>query len=119
MSRATGRAMSRASRVRARRRGARALAARSSRRERALLARLLVPRVALSVVVFGALGGCTTAGDILSVSDVKPWERDVLAREDMQLTVDAMDDAVDDHLYFSKEASRGGGSVRGGGCGCN
>lgn len=66
-----------------------------------------------------ALGGCTTAGDVFHLDDVKPWERDVLAREDMQLSTDAMDDAVDDHLYFSKEASTGGRGVRGGGCGCN
>ena len=65
------------------------------------------------------LGGCTTVGEVFSIDEVKPWERDVLAREDMQLVVDPMDDAVDDHLYFSREASSGGGSVRGGGCGCN
>ena len=73
----------------------------------ALLAALLAP------------GGCSTAGDMLTVAEVRPWERDVLAREDMQLVADPMDDAVDDHVYFSREASTGGGSVRGGGCGCN
>ena len=81
------------------------------------VARLLRPAAAL--VALAACGGCTTAGDIFAVSEVKPWERDALAREDMQLVTDAMDDAVDDHLYFSKEASTGGGNVRGGGCGCN
>ena len=28
-------------------------------------------------------------------------------------------DAVDDHIYFSKEGSTGGSDVGGGGCGCN
>ena len=77
-------------------------------------------RRALPLLLAGlAAGGCSTAGDILTVSEVRPWERDALAREDMQLVTDVMDDTVDDHLYFSKEASTGGGSVRGGGCGCN
>ena len=64
-------------------------------------------------------GGCATLDDALSVDEVKPWQRDVLARDDMQLVTDTMDDAVDDHLYFSREASTGGASVQGGGCGCN
>lgn len=50
---------------------------------------------------------------------VKPWQRDVLAREEMQLDADPLDAAIDDHLYFSKEASSGGRSFAGGGCGCN
>jgi len=66
-----------------------------------------------------AAGGCATVGDALSIDEVKPWQRDVLAREDMQLVTDTMDDAVDDHLYFSREASTGGVRVQGGGCGCN
>jgi Domain of unknown function (DUF4266) len=57
-------------------------------------------------------GGCASLG-------VKPWQRDVLAREDMQLNANPLDAAIDDHLYFSKEASSGGRSFAGGGCGCN
>jgi len=56
--------------------------------------------------------GCNSLG-------VKPWQRDVLAREDMQLSSDPLDAAIDDHMYFSKEASSGGRSFAGGGCGCN
>jgi Domain of unknown function (DUF4266) len=56
--------------------------------------------------------GCTSLG-------VKPWQRDVLAREEMQLDADPLDAAIDDHMYFSKEASSGGRSFAGGGCGCN
>ncbi len=58
------------------------------------------------------LSGCTSIG-------VKPWQRDVLAREEMQLDSDPLDTAIDDHMYFSKEASSGGRSFAGGGCGCN
>jgi len=53
-------------------------------------------------------GGCTT---------VKPWERDLHARPDMQPST--LDGAIDDHIYFSKEASSGGRGFGGGGCGCN
>ena len=69
--------------------------------------------------MMGVLSSCSTAGDILSVSEVKPWERGTLARDDMQLVNDSMEQSVDDHIYFSREASTGGVSVQGGGCGCN
>ena len=48
---------------------------------------------------------------------VKPWERDLHAREDMQ--PNSLDLAIDEHIYFSKEASSGGRGFGGGGCGCN
>lgn len=50
-------------------------------------------------------------------ASVKPWERDLHSREDMQ--PHALDAAIDDHIYFSKEASSGGRGFGGGGCGCN
>jgi len=56
--------------------------------------------------------GCTSMG-------VEPWERDILAKDEMQLTTDAIEAATDDHIYFSKEASSGGRGFGGGGCGCN
>lgn len=58
------------------------------------------------------ISGCSSLG-------VKPWERDVLAREDMALDNAPMDSSFDDHIYFSKEASSGGKGFGGGGCGCN
>lgn len=66
-------------------------------------------RVFLSLVVL-ALAGC---------AGVQPWERDVLARPEMSLDNAPLDAAVDDHIYFSKEASSGGRGFGGGGCGCN
>ena len=50
---------------------------------------------------------------------VEPWDRDILAKEEMQLTTDALEAGTDDHIYFSKEASSGGRGFGGGGCGCN
>ena len=70
------------------------------------------------VGVFCALLGMVVTTGCSSVG-VKPWQRDVLARREMQLDSDRLDAAIDDHLYFSKEASSGGRSFAGGGCGCN
>lgn len=56
--------------------------------------------------------GCANLG-------VKPWERDLLAKDEMALNVSPLDNALDDHIYFSKEASSGGRGFGGGGCGCN
>ena len=68
--------------------------------------------LALAMLAVAAVTGCSSLG-------VKPWQHDVLARQEMQLDSDPLDAAIDDHLYFSKEASSGGRSFAGGGCGCN
>lgn len=65
------------------------------------------------------LGGCAGPDAMLSFGEVKPWERGVLAGDSMQFVDDAMNSSVDDHMYFSREASTGGRGVQGGGCGCN
>ena len=63
-------------------------------------------------VVLAGLQGCAGFG-------VKPWNRNVLAQDDMQIDSDPLDTAIDEHIYFSKEASSGGQGFGGGGCGCN
>jgi hypothetical protein len=50
---------------------------------------------------------------------VKPWDKDLLAKQSMQPVPDFFENFYDEHIYFSKEASSGGQSVGGGGCGCN
>jgi len=50
---------------------------------------------------------------------VRPWERGLLADPAMQLLANPLEAEVDDHIYFSKEASSGGRGFGGGGCGCN
>jgi hypothetical protein len=57
------------------------------------------------------LAGC-------GITPVQPWQRDTLARAEMR-PLHPLDSAFDDHIYFSKEASSGGQSFAGGGCGCN
>ena len=64
----------------------------------------------LLCLILCALAGC---------AGVQPWERDVLARPEMSLDHAPLDAAIDDHIYFSKEASSGGRGFGGGGCGCN
>jgi thiol-disulfide isomerase/thioredoxin len=50
---------------------------------------------------------------------VRPWEKGVLALREMTFELDALELEIDDHIYFSKEASSGGRGFGGGGCGCN
>lgn len=47
------------------------------------------------------------------------WERGTLARTDMTLDSEGVDLDLDDHIYFSREATAGGRTFGGGGCGCN
>lgn len=60
----------------------------------------------------GALNGC-------AVQSVQPWEKDLLAKEEMQLVPDRTEEFFDSRVYFSREAAFGGKGVGGGGCGCN
>jgi starvation-inducible outer membrane lipoprotein len=53
------------------------------------------------------------------ITPIRPWERDLLAQQKMQLIPDAMESEVDQKVFFSKEGSSGGVGVGGGGCGCN
>ena len=55
----------------------------------------------------------------LGLENVAAWERELLAKPAMQLSAAPVQDALDDHIYFSKEAATGGRSFGGGGCGCN
>ncbi len=66
----------------------------------------------LALVLLTTLSGCANLG-------VQPWQRDILARDEMSLGHDPVTAGLDDHIYFSKEASSGGRGFGGGGCGCN
>jgi hypothetical protein len=55
------------------------------------------------------LGGCST---------VPPWERGNLAKEHMALDPNPGQSIYREHIYGAREASSGGGSAKGGGCGC-
>ena len=64
----------------------------------------------VSIICLILTTGCTA---------VQPWERGNLAKQEMAFEPDSMQSAFKNHVYFSKEASSGGNSTSGGGCGCN
>lgn len=61
------------------------------------------------LAVIGAAGCATT----------EPWERETLARRDMQLSSTDALSAGEEHARAYREGSNGGGAAKGGGCGCN
>ena len=70
-------------------------------------------KISLLLVMVLFLSAC-------EIKEIKPWQKKVLAEETMQyggLHSDVK--KFESHVYFSKEASRGGSGVGGGGCGCN
>lgn len=69
-------------------------------------------KLTTSLLLVLSISGCSNLG-------VEPWERDLLAKDSMQLNSSPLDSSLDDHIYFSKEATSGGKSFGGGGCGCN
>jgi hypothetical protein len=71
------------------------------------------PTIAIcAILAVGGIGGCASFGP-------KPWQHDLMAEQAMQLDPYPLESAIDNHIYFSKEASSGGRSFAGGGCGCN
>ena len=71
---------------------------------------LLTAGAALAAALSG--GGCSSMG-------VNVMDRGTLARPEMRFEFRANDQVLDDHIYFSKEASSGSRGLGGGGCGCN
>lgn len=71
------------------------------------------------ILISSQLGACGLYQGITVHEDVQPWQRGILAQENMQIPHDKVLKEFDDHIYFSKEASTGGFGVGGGGCGCN
>ena len=68
-----------------------------------------------AICVMVAIVSCVISG----CASVKPWDRDLLAQKKMQLVPAPLDNALDEHIFFSKEAASGGQGLGGGGCGCN
>lgn len=65
--------------------------------------------VALAALVT-CVGACAT---------VRPEEREYLAEPAMTFSSGGMTDAHQEHVLNNREGSYGGGSAKGGGCGCN
>lgn len=73
---------------------------------------MLLRLIGTGLFVSLAVSGC-------ALQSVQPWDRDLLAQKKMQLDTHPLDSYLDDHIYYSKEATSGGAGVGGGGCGCN
>jgi hypothetical protein len=73
--------------------------------------------IALVSVLLISISGCSSTSS--GSWGVDPWDRDLLAKPEMAINSSPLDQSIDDHIYFSKEASSGGKSFAGGGCGCN
>ena len=70
-----------------------------------------------TITIFSLLSVLFFAG---CIKDVKPWEKETLAKKTMNESgVNPIKKQFEEHIYASKEASKGGGGVAGGGCGCN
>jgi hypothetical protein len=65
--------------------------------------------------LLGTLGVLLCAG----CATVRPEQRAILADPTMQFDAQSADQTALEHTLDNREGSTGGGSVRGGGCGCN
>lgn len=54
-----------------------------------------------------------------SVTEVKPWEKKVLALPAMEMGKASTSESLQGRFYFSREASSGGSGSAVSGCGCN
>jgi len=64
----------------------------------------------LGVLIVLAAASCVT---------VRPEQRAILADPTMQYESNALEESARQHVIENREAAYGGGSVQGGGCGCN
>ena len=67
----------------------------------------------MAVVLSFALSSCP-------IVPVKPWQKGTLAQDIVKFGgPNPMIKKFEEHIYTSKEGTKGGGGVSGGGCGCN
>jgi hypothetical protein len=69
-------------------------------------------RSGLLIVLMLSVVACTP-------QNVKPWQRGDLAKSEMAWESDSLQAAQRQHMFTSKEAAFGNGTLGGGGCGCN
>jgi len=72
----------------------------------------MTARPAFGILALLLLSGCAALNP-------KPWDKDLMARREMQPDTHPLLTAAEEHIYFSREASSGGRGFAGGGCGCN
>jgi len=81
----------------------------------------MMKQFALRLAVKVAMGMLLAGGALASAgcATVRPEQRAILADPTMQFDAKSVDQAALEHTLENREGSTGGGSVRGGGCGCN
>ncbi len=67
-------------------------------------------RCVAAVAVLALGTGCVT---------VRPEQKAILADPTMQFESNPLEESARQHVLENREAAYGGGSVQGGGCGCN
>lgn len=72
--------------------------------------------IARALFALGLLGTLAVAG---GCATVRPEQRSILADPVMQFESESPEAAQLQHVLENREGSMGGGSVKGGGCGCN
>jgi hypothetical protein len=70
-------------------------------------------RLTLLGLLTALLSGCG------ALPPVAPWEKGMLAQPNMRFDGNRGEARYAAHVYDSREAASGAGSVGGGGCGCN
>ena len=71
--------------------------------------KIIIPTILIGAIFFS---GC--------IKDVQAWEKETLAKQTMKESgINPIAKQFEEHIYFSKEASKGGNGISGGGCGCN
>ena len=73
---------------------------------------MAVKTVCATLLLGSVLVGCAT-------EPVQAWQRGYLAGPEMAWDPDPLSSGLRSQIYYSKEASKGGATVGGGGCGCN
>ena len=75
--------------------------------------------MAFPVGILAMLGVASVAAGCTTFDPPKPWEKGDLARPSMRFDADPLAARATTHVHQSKEGAAGGGTVGGGGCGCN
>jgi O-antigen ligase len=76
-------------------------------------ARSSTPTLVALAAALSLLGGCA------AFEPPQAWEKGELAKPEMTMGGDPLDQRFTQHIYSSKENASGGYGVGGGGCGCN
>jgi hypothetical protein len=70
-------------------------------------------RLCAAAMLVGAASGCAV------YAPPQAWEKGNLAKKEMTMNADVLDQSYVQHIYTSRENATGGYGVGGGGCGCN